>query len=246
MGGISVEICVAGIDGAIAAQNGGAHRVELNSALALGGITPSAGLVQAVVESLEIPVIAMLRPRESGFCYSRNEFDVMRRDLDLLLQAGVDGVAFGFLNQDATVDVQRCQTIIEQMGDREPVFHRAFDVVPDPMIAIDELKSVGVRRVMTSGQAATAMEGANVIQALVESAGTEIEILAAGGVRTHNVVELIQNTATQHVHAAMLTEVTDRSMGTNVSFSAARKDSEQSYATTDEMRVRDFVQATLR
>ncbi|MFK7820751.1 MAG: copper homeostasis protein CutC, partial [Planctomycetaceae bacterium] len=232
--------------GAIAAQNGGAHRVELNSALTLGGITPSTGLVQAVVESLEIPVIAMLRPRESGFCYSRNEFDVMRRDLDLLLQAGVHGIAFGFLKENATVDVQRCETIIRQMGDREPVFHRAFDVVPEPLAALSELRSVGVRRVMTSGQAPTAMDGVETIQALVEAAGTDIEILAAGGVRTHNVVELVRNTGVQHVHAAMLTEVTDRSMGTNVSFSAARKDSEQSYSTTDEARVKDFVQATLQ
>jgi copper homeostasis protein len=237
---------VASIDGAIAAQNGGAHRIELNSALPLGGITPSAGLVRAVVESLDIPVIAMLRPRESGFCYSRNEFDVMRRDLDVLLEAGVTGVAFGFLNEDATVDSKRCRTIVEQMGEAEPVFHRAFDVVPEPHSALTELKSVGVRRVMTSGQCPTAMEGSKTIQSLVEAAGSDIEILAAGGVRTHNVVQLIQDTGCQHVHAAMLTEATDRSMGNNVSFSAQRKNSEETYSTTDESRVRDFVQATIR
>ena len=146
---ITVEICVAGIDGAVAAQSGGAHRVELNSCLALGGVTPSIGLVREVVGALEIPVVSMLRPRESGFCYSDREFNVMRRDLDALLEAGVAGIAFGILREDGTVHTSRCEKLMAQIGSQEAVFHRAFDVVPNATAALDELKSLRVRRVMT-------------------------------------------------------------------------------------------------
>lgn len=241
---VSVEICVASIDGAIAAQNGGADRIELNSALALGGITPSIGLVRAVVAELDIPVISMLRPRESGFCYSDEEFDVMRRDLDALLDAGVAGIAFGVLREDASIDIERCETLIRQTADREAVFHRAFDVVPDPHAAFVDLKSLGVNRVMTSGQAAKAMDGIDTIKSLVEASDGSTEVLVAGGVRSHNVRELANNTGCKHVHAALLKQETDASMVGDISFSAQRKDGEQFYSTTNEELVREFVEAT--
>lgn len=242
---VTVEICVASIDGAIAAARGGADRVELNSGLSLGGVTPSIGLVRAVVSELNIPVISMLRPRESGFCYSDNEFRVMRRDLDALLHAGVSGIAFGVLNGDGSIDSERCQMLVSQLGDHDAVFHRAFDVVRDADVALDLLKSIGVNRVMTSGLSQTAVVGSEVIRSLIARAGNEIEILAAGGIRSHNAADLIAATGCTQVHAAMLEERTDSSVVTDVSFSSERKNAEHVYSATDEAKVREFVQ-TLR
>ena len=242
---ITIEICVASIDGAIAAQEGGAHRIELNSGLALGGVTPSVGLASMVAQDLDIPVVSMLRPRESGFCYSDREFQLMRRDLDALLDAGVEGVAFGVLKANGTVDATRCERLLSQFGSQEPVFHRAFDVVPDGEAALETLKSLGVRRVMTSGLAATAIEGAATIRSLRGTAGSEIEILVAGGVRSHNIGELAEVTGCTQFHAALLTDATDPSMQSDdVSFSAQRSGTEHLYRTTDVEQVRAMIAAT--
>ena len=240
---VSVEICVASIDGALAAARGGADRIELNSGLALGGVTPSIGLARKVVTEVDIPVISMLRPRESGFNYSENEFDVMRRDLDALLEAGVAGIAFGVLTADGSVDTARCERLISQMGDREPVFHRAFDVVKDADAALQSLMDLGVKRVMTSGLAATAAEGSDRIRELIQVAGDSVGILAAGGVRSHNVAQLIAKTGCQHVHAALLKTETDSSVITDIAFSSQRSDGEHLYSTTDGNAVAEFVSA---
>lgn len=240
---ITIEICVASIDGAVAAQEGGAHRIELNSALALGGITPSIGLAAAAVKELDIPVISMLRPRESGFCYSDREFQLMRRDLDRLLETGVDGIAFGILRTDGTIDEERCELLIAQMGPRESVFHRAFDVVPDGRAALTTLKSIGVDRIMTSGLAATALDGASTIAELKTAAGS-IEILVAGGVRPHNLRELIEATGCNQFHAALLKDAIDPSMQSeDVAFSSQRSGTEHLYRTTDVEQVRKLVAA---
>ena len=240
---VSVEICVASIDGALAAARGGADRIELNSGLALGGVTPSIGLATKVVAEVDIPVISMLRPRESGFSYSENEFDVMRRDLDALLEAGVAGIAFGVLTADGSVDTARCERLISQMGDREPVFHRAFDVVKDADAALQSLMDLGVKRVMTSGLAATAAEGSDRIRELIQVAGDSVGILAAGGVRSHNVDQLIAKTGCQHVHAALLKTETDSSVITDIAFSSQRSAGEHLYSTTDGNAVAEFVSA---
>jgi len=241
---ITIEICVASIDGAVAAQVGGAHRVELNSALPLGGVTPSSGLAAMVVRELDIPVVSMLRPRESGFCYSDREFQVMRRDLDALLDAGVAGVAFGVLNQEGTIDVTRCEQLLSQFGSQEPVFHRAFDVVPDGVAALQVLKSLRVRRVMTSGLSATAIEGTGTIRQLVAEVGSDIEILVAGGVRPHNIADLIRATGCHQFHAALLTDAVDPSMRSDhVSFSAQRSGNEHLYRTTDVEQVKAMMAA---
>lgn len=239
---IKSEICVASIEGAIAAQDAGADRIELNAALAMGGLTPSIGLVQSVLIELDIPVVAMLRPRESGFCYSDAEFGVMRRDLDSLLDAGVAGIAFGLLREDRSIDVARCQKLLSQFGSQSPVFHRAFDVVSDPVNAAQELTGLGVQRIMTSGQAAKAIDGTELIRELVEL-DSPIEVLVAGGVRSHNVGEIIRKTGCNQVHCAQLAERTDASMVTDISFSGQRENREQFYSQTQGDSVQEFVAA---
>lgn len=236
----TVEICVAGIDGALAACRAGADRIELNSGLQLGGVTPSIGLIRTVTSEVGVPVIVMLRPRESGFCYGDSEYDVMRRDLDAILEAGAAGVAFGILQRDGSVDSNRCEQLLRQLAGHEAVFHRAFDAVPDPANSLKELMALGFSRVMTSGQAQTAAEGQQLIGSLVRSAPDHI--LAAGGIRPHTVTKLIAATGVRHIHCALLRERRDSSIDRlGASFSKERTGGESVYRTTDEDEVRRLV-----
>ena len=203
---VLVELCIASVEDAVAAAAGGADRVELNSALPLGGLTPSAGLLAEVRRAVRLPVVAMARPRAGGFCYAAAEFAVLRRDVDFALDHGADGVAFGVLCDDGRVDVERCREVVRQVGPRAgqgAVFHRAFDFTPDPFDALEQLIDAGVRRVMTSGQRPTAAEGAELVGELIRHAAGRIEVLAAGGVRPWNVAELVARTGCDQVHAAL-------------------------------------------
>ena len=199
---VRVEIAVASVDDAIAAEGGGAARVELNAALELGGLTPSAGMIEQVRRACSLPVVMMVRPRPGGFCYSGAEFTVMRRDIDAAFDAGIDAIAFGVLTAQGQIDRARCQEIVRQASPNRLVFHRAFDFTPDPFLALDELSDLGIARVMTSGQQETALEGAALIAQLVRRSAGRIEILPAGRIRPHNLAALVAATGCQQVHAA--------------------------------------------
>ena len=215
---VIVEICIASVDDAVTAAGGGADRVELNAALELGGLTPSLGTLVEVRSVATVPVVAMARPRPGGFCYSEAEFRTLRRDVDLALDHGADGVAFGVLTPDGRVDVRRCRQVVGQIGSgprgrvQGAVFHRAFDFTPDPVEALDTLIDLGVRRVMTSGQRRTAFEGAHLIAALVRRAANGIEILPAGGIRPANAAELLARTGCDQLHASLRERRTDESL----------------------------------
>jgi copper homeostasis protein len=199
---ILLEVAVASVDDALVAAENGAHRVELNAALELGGLTPSLGVLREVRKAVQLPIIVMLRPRSGGFVYSAAEFRTMQQDCDLALSNGGDGIAFGFLHADRGIDVDRCRQLIRQAGRAQTVFHRAFDNTSDPVTALDQLIDLGVTRVLTSGGRATAPEGAGMIARLVERAGDRIEILPGGGVRAENVVDLIRVTGCNQVHGS--------------------------------------------
>src|SRR3984957_19399392 len=149
MGQGLLEICCGSAEDVIEAAAGGADRVELCSALFLGGLTPSLGSLRQVKQEASIPVIAMNRPRAAGFCYSATEFAVMERDAELLLEHGSDGIVFGILNSDGTVDIKRSRLLRDRIAPRQAVFHRAFDVTPDPFRALEELIDLGITRVLT-------------------------------------------------------------------------------------------------
>src|SRR5215471_7991320 len=136
MDSILLEICCGSAEDAIEAAAGGADRVELCSALFLGGLTPSLGSLLQVKAQTKIPVIAMNRPRQAGFCYSQPEFAVMERDAEIFIEHGADGIVFGILNDDGTVDVERTSSICRRVGEKQAVFHRAFDVIADPFRAL--------------------------------------------------------------------------------------------------------------
>lgn len=206
-----LEVAITSVEDAQVAESSGADRLELNAALSLGGLTPSLGALIEVRQATRLPLIVMLRPRPSAFCYSPMEFRVLMRDLDLLLSHGADGIAFGILNEDATVDRMRCSEVVRQAGDHSVVFHRAFDLTPEPMQALEVLVDLGIRRVMTSGQQHTALEGASQIATLVRVAAGRMEILPAGGITASNVVELFRRTSCNQVHGSLRGSDRDRS-----------------------------------
>ncbi|HHW47866.1 MAG TPA: copper homeostasis protein CutC [Clostridiaceae bacterium] len=197
---ILIEICCGSLDDALIAEQAGADRIELNSCLLQGGLTPSLGTLIETKKRLKIPVIAMVRPRGAGFCYTDAEVDVMMRDAEIFVNYGADGIVFGFLNADGTIDVKNTERMLKIMGDKEAVFHRAFDVVPDPFIAIDQLIELGVTRVLTSGQEPTAYEGAPLIAELIKYAKGRIQILPGGGITLRNVKDVIRDTGADQIH----------------------------------------------
>lgn len=199
---ILLEACCGSADDAVEAEKAGADRVELNSSLFLGGLTPSAGELITVKRHVSIPVVVMIRPREGGFCYTDAEFETALADAEALLSAGADGIAFGFLHEDGSVDGERCRRMAGLAGSRQTVFHRAFDVVPDWRKAMDALCGMGITRILTSGQAPTAPEGAGEIADMVRYASGRIEILPGAGIRARNVADVVRRTGCSQVHTA--------------------------------------------
>lgn len=199
---VLLEACVASANEALAAVEVGADRVELNRAPERDGLTPSVAEVSAAVSEVSAPVIAMLRPHDRGFVYSATEFAGMTSDLDELLEAGAAGVAFGALTAQKTVDSMKMSQLVRAAGDRSVVFHRAFDAVPDPFTALEQLIDLGVTRILTSGQARTAVEGIGVLIELIEQASGRIEILPGAGVSPSNALELADRTGCDQLHGS--------------------------------------------
>jgi len=209
---ILLEIGVASIDDAVSAVETGADRLELNCALSLGGLTPSAGLFAEVRRRVKVPLIAMVRPRPGGFAYSDADFDAMIRDAKDLIAAGADGLAFGILTTRGEIDIARCRKLRDLCGDCGAIFHRAFDVTPEPFAALDGLIELGFCRVMTSGQAESAASGADTIADLVRHAAGRIEVLPAGGISHRTVGEIVSRTGCNQVHAGLRTIARDPSV----------------------------------
>lgn len=206
------EACCGSAGDAIAAYRGGAKRVELNSDLFHGGLTPTLGALRTVKKHAPaLKVMCMVRPREGGFCYTETEYETMLEDARLFVENGADGIVFGFLCQDSTVDAARCREMLEVIGSRESVFHRAIDVVPDVMAALDTLIALGVTRVLTSGQRPTVPEGAQTIKAMIGHAGGRIQILPGGGITPENAAWCREATGAQALHAAIHRTAYDRS-----------------------------------
>lgn len=240
MADILLEICCGSTEDAVEAERGSADRVELCSALFLGGLTPSIGSVVEAKQRLKTPVMAMNRPRPAGFCYSPVEFAVIERDADLLLQHGADGIVFGILNPDGTVDIRRSSMVRRRIGSRQAVFHRAFDVTPDPLRALEELIDLGITRVLTSGQRARAAEGSALIRQLMERAAGRIEVLPGAGIGLDNVHDLIAATGCTQIHMTAFTERQEPSTQSNpqLRFGHPSSPPESSYEVTDSAFVR--------
>lgn len=199
-----LEICCGSFEDVKTAYENGADRVELNSALYLGGLTPSLANLICAKEQCEIPVVAMVRPRGGGFCYSAEEYQTMILDTKFLLEHGADGIAFGFLKEDQTLDTERTKEVIYLIHEqgRETVFHRAFDCVADQKKTIEQLIGLGADRILTSGGAPDVWSGRERLKQLQKEYGSEIEILAGSGVNENNVRELMTYTGVHQVHSS--------------------------------------------
>ena len=235
VGKILLEICCGSIDDAIEAEKGGADRVELCSALFLGGLTPSLGTIREAKRRLQIPVMVMVRPRGAGFCYTEAEMATMERDTEAAMAEGADGVVFGILRPDGNIDVDRCKRLRRLVRERQAVFHRAFDVTPDAFRALDELVEMDMTRVLTSGQKESVAEGAELIRRLRERAGERIEILPGGGIRPYQLQEVVERTGCRQVHLTAWKTTTDASTYANrgVTFGGALYPAEDRYEVTD-------------
>jgi copper homeostasis protein len=197
---VLIEACVDSVASAVAAERGGAGRVELCDSLHDGGTTPSAGMISAVKSAVRIPVFVLVRPRGGGFVYSDVELGVMRLDIEAACMLGADGIVAGALARDATVHVEHLRALRDAAGGLPFTFHRAFDVVRDQDQALERLLAEGVTRVLTSGGAPTAIEGATALAALVRRAAGQIGIVAGGGIREETVQELVHRSRVPEVH----------------------------------------------
>ena len=202
-----IEACVDSVASALAAQDGGADRIELCDALVEGGLTPSAGKIGLCCERLRIPVVVLIRPRGGDFLYGGTETELMIRDIFVAKELGARGVAIGALRADGTLDVPRLEAMIAAARPMEVVFHRAFDGTSDALEALEALKALGVDRVLTSGQAPTALEGVGVLKQLVARAASKITILAGGGIDETNAPRIVADTGVRELHIRGTTAV---------------------------------------
>ena len=195
-----LEVCIASLADARAAKAGGADRLELNLALELDGLTPSPGMVSVIKQEIDLPLFVMIRPRAGAFVLQDRDRDILLRDIEVLLQAGADGIVMGFLDDQQHIDARLCNWIMERSPQTQWVFHRAFDLVPDAIDGLEQLIELGFCRVLTSGQQATALEGAACIRGLMDAAQGRIGILAGAGIHPSNLQELLQKTGLCEIH----------------------------------------------
>lgn len=214
---ILVEVCCGSADDVIEAKKAGADRVELNSDLFHGGLTPTVGSLLVAKRKTGMKIMTMIRPREGGFCYTEAEFAVAIEDAKQLLANGSDGLVFGFLHTDGTIDVKRTAILakLAYSAGKEAVFHRAIDVVPDWKQALDLLIDLNITRVLTSGQEADVSNGTETVREMIRYAAGRIQILPGAGITARNYQRIVAETGTDQIHLAAHRSVADTSVLNN-------------------------------
>ncbi len=198
MPAVLTEVCVESATGARSAAQGGADRIELCTALELGGITPSAGLIEAVVDVIGTHVL--IRPRGGDFHYDKHEIRVMAKDIEHAVDRGAEAVVIGALTADGDVDLAAMVRLLGAAGEVPVTFHRAFDSVRNPWAALDDLMELGVDRLLTSGGRPTAAEGIEQIAEFVRRCGDDLCILAGSGIGPSNAAEIVERTGVREIH----------------------------------------------
>lgn len=198
-----LEICVESVEHAVAAERGGAHRVELCSDLPSGGITPSAGLMQTARRYVRVPIHVLIRPRAGDFCYSDRELEIMRNDILAAKQFGMDGVVLGILHESTRVDVARTKALVEFAHPLPVTFHRAFDASENLEASLEEVIQTGASRILTSGGQPRATDGLSTLTRLVQAARGRILLMPCGNINSENVVRIVQVTSAREIHTSV-------------------------------------------
>lgn len=233
---ILVEICVDSIEGLDAAIAGGAARIELCSALSVGGLTPSPGLMRAAAER-HVPIYAMIRPRDGDFLFETGEIDQMRGDIDAVRHAGLAGVVLGASLPGGALDEATLRHLLRQATGLGTTLHRAFDLVPDPDAALELAVSLGFERILTSGGKPHAVDGLPLLRHLADRAGDRISVMPGSGVRAGNATQILRDSGAREIHASCRTisvGVAPEAVALGFALSPQR-------SVTSEISVRDLV-----
>lgn len=234
---IEFEVCATTLAAVHAAKIGGANRVELCTALDLGGVTPSPGIIQAAVAT-GFPIHVLLRPREGDFCYSPDEIDALLADMEFCRNSGAAGVVIGCLTPNQNLDLPALKRISSAAKGLHLTFHRAFDCLSDPFPAIHMLAELGFGRILTSGQAPSVVAGMTRLSEFIRVAGNTIDIMPGGGVTPENVKVLLETTRAKHVHFSAKKQA-------GITTSPTLPGLESKYWTTDPQSVQAVVHAAL-
>ena len=202
--GIKVEICIGNVEDAVKADNYPIDRIELNCALELGGLSPGIETVRYLKKRIKTPVCVMCRPRGGDFCYNETEYEVMYKEAEEMLKSGADGIVFGYLKEDKTIDKEKTRKMVELIHSygREAVFHKAFDETEDLEDSVQRLIDLKIDRVLTSGKAPSAkiLEGCKVLRPLQEKYKDKIQLLPGGGVKSSNAVDILKISGCDQIH----------------------------------------------
>lgn len=241
-----VEICCGSYYDAKQAFLGGARRIELNCGLYLGGLTPSIASLSAIKEDFNLNTICMVRPRGAGFFYLEEDKKIMFKDATALLKENADGIAFGFLTEDKQIDLENTKKMVNLIKDfdtkKEAVFHRAFDCVKNPYKEIENLITIGVDRLLTSGLQNKAINGINLIKDLQQKYGDKIEILAGSGITYENAKHIIEKTGINQVHSSCKAFVKDNTTS-NDTVSYCYLNNENKYDVVDKDLVEKLIKS---
>lgn len=217
---IKLELCLENYKTALIANKYGFDSIEINSSLALGGLTPSYGVLKEIEKIKGIEKNVMLRNRPSGFNYNQDEYEALKNELTYILELDIDGIVFGFLDKDFNIDYSKTSDFVKIIHSRgkKAIFHRAFDNANNPLESLNKLIDIGVDRILTSGQANTAVEGAQLIRQMINEADGKIEILIGSGVNSSNIEQLIEQTGGSFFHGSFKKLSSDQTSNKNISY----------------------------
>ncbi len=197
-----MEVCIDSVESAVNAERGGASRLELCACLGEGGTTPTLGTLRVVKTTTTLPVFVMIRPRGGDFLYTENEYQIMKEDIRILKEEGVNGFVFGLLTPEGDIDIKRMKELLTFCRPLPVTFHRAFDMVKKPVDSLETLIQLGVDRILTSGCERNALEGAPLIKALIKQANGRISIMPGGGITENNLEHILTETGAKEFHCS--------------------------------------------
>ena len=198
------EACVESFEKSLEAQNNGANRIELCENLAVGGTTPSYGTVKVCLEKLNIPIFPMIRARGGNFIYSKDEIEIMKEDIKIFKELGVKGLVLGCLTSDNKIDLKLTKELVDLAYPMEVTFHKAIDEILNPLDYIDDLINIGIKRILTSGGKATALEGKDLINEIIKKSNERLKIVVAGKVTKENLNGLSNLISADEFHGKLI------------------------------------------